>query len=87
MSKLKPSFIKRDGTATAANSSYLTDGASACLLATSERAGAIGLKPLAKIRDFVYVSQDPKDQLLLGPAYAIPRLVFCLRFFFDFNMY
>lgn len=29
----------------------------------------------AYLRDFIYVSQDPKDQLLLGPSYATPRLL------------
>ena len=43
-----------------------TDGASACLVMTEEKAKAIGLKPKAYLRDFVYVAQDPKDQLLLG---------------------
>ena len=45
---------------------YQTDGASACLLMSEEKALALGLKPKAYLRDFVYVSQDPKDQLLLG---------------------
>jgi len=75
LSKLKPSFIKPHGTVTAANSSYLTDGASACLITTLEKAKQLGLKPKAYIREFNYVSQDPKDQLLLGPAYAIPKLL------------
>ena len=43
-----------------------TDGASACLLMTEEKALALGYKPLAYLRDFIYVSQDPKDELLLG---------------------
>ncbi|XP_023235970.1 trifunctional enzyme subunit beta, mitochondrial-like [Centruroides sculpturatus] len=75
VSKLKPAFIKPHGTVTAANASFLTDGASACLLMTEEKALALGFKPKAYLRDFIYVSQDPKDQLLLGPAYATPRLL------------
>lgn len=43
-----------------------TDGASACLLMTEEKALELGYKPRAYLREFVYVSQDPKDQLLLG---------------------
>jgi hypothetical protein len=43
-----------------------TDGASACLLMTEEKALQLGFKPKAYLRDFIYVSQDPKDQLLLG---------------------
>lgn len=75
MAKLKPAFIKPYGTVTAANASYLTDGASACLIMTEEKAKALGLKPKAYLRDFMYVSQDPVDQLLLGPAYGIPKLL------------
>ncbi|OQR76128.1 trifunctional enzyme subunit beta [Tropilaelaps mercedesae] len=75
MAKLKPAFIKPHGTVTAANASFLTDGASACIIMAEERAKAMGLKPKAYLRDFIYVAQDPKDQLLLGPAYAIPILL------------
>merc|ERR1711983_516672 len=70
--KLKAAFVKPHGTITAANASYLTDGASACLLMTEEKALSLGLTPKAYFRDYTYVSQDPKDQLLLGPAYATP---------------
>lgn len=75
MAKLKPAFIKPHGTVTAANSSYLTDGASACLLMTEEKAKQMGLKPKAYLRAYTYVSQDPKDQLLLGPTYATPKVL------------
>lgn len=75
LAKLKPAFVKPYGSITAANASYLTDGASACLIMTEEKAKALGLKPKAYLRDFIYVSQDPIDQLLLGPAYGIPRLL------------
>jgi acetyl-CoA acyltransferase len=66
MAKLKPAFVKEFGTVTAANASYLTDGASACLIMTEEKAKQLGLKPKAYIRNWTYVAQDPKDQLLLG---------------------
>ena len=66
LQKLKPAFVKEHGTITAANASYLTDGASACLITTEEKAKQLGLKPKAYLRNFVYVAQDPKDQLLLG---------------------
>lgn len=52
-----------------------TDGASACLLMTEEKAKELGLKPKAYFRDFIYVSQDPVDQLLLGPTYAVPKVL------------
>merc|ERR1712211_65450 len=63
------------GTVTAANSSYLTDGASACLIMTEEKAKRLGYKPKAYFRAYTYVSQDPKDQLLLGPTYATPKVL------------
>ena len=75
VSKLKAAFIKPHGTVTAANSSYLTDGASACLITTEEKAKELGLKPKAYLRQHLYVSQDPKDQLLLGPAYVTAQLL------------
>uniref|UniRef100_A0A023F8U1 acetyl-CoA C-acyltransferase n=1 Tax=Triatoma infestans TaxID=30076 RepID=A0A023F8U1_TRIIF len=75
IAQLKPAFIKPHGTVTAANASFLTDGSSACLVMTEQKAKELGLKPKAYLRDFVYVSQDPVDQLLLGPAYATPKVL------------
>lgn len=75
LASLKPAFIKPHGTVTAASSSFLTDGASACLLMSEEKALALGLKPKAYVRQYQFVSQDPKDQLLLGPAYAVGKLL------------
>lgn len=75
LAKLKAAFIKPHGTITAANASYLTDGASACLIMTEEKAKELGLKPKAYLRNFTYVANDPKDQLLLGPAYATPKIL------------
>ncbi|ALC42611.1 Thiolase [Drosophila busckii] len=75
LSKLRPAFVKPYGTITAANASFLSDGASACIIMTEEKAKQLGLKPKAYLRDFLYVSQDPINQLLLGPAYGIPKLL------------
>lgn len=75
LGKLKPAFVKPHGTITAGNASYLTDGASACLLATEDFAKRKGYKPKAFIRESLFVAQDPKDQLLLSPAYVIPKLL------------
>jgi len=75
MAKLKPAFIKPHGTVTAANASFLTDGASACLIMTEEKALAMGYKPKAYLREFMYASQDPKHQLLLGPTYSTAALL------------
>uniref|UniRef100_A0A2I2ZG73 Hydroxyacyl-CoA dehydrogenase trifunctional multienzyme complex subunit beta n=1 Tax=Gorilla gorilla gorilla TaxID=9595 RepID=A0A2I2ZG73_GORGO len=75
MAKLKPAFIKPYGTATAANSSFLTDGASAMLIMAEEKALAMGYKPKECLKDFMYVSHDLKDQLLLRPTYATPKVL------------
>lgn len=74
LAKLKPAFVKPYGTVTAANASFLTDGASAALIMSEEKALQLGLKPKAYLRTFTYVSQDPVDQLLLGPSYAVPKV-------------
>jgi acetyl-CoA acyltransferase len=75
IAKLKPAFIKPHGTVTAASSSFLSDGASAAIVTTPERAAELGLAPKAFLRDYIWVAQDPKEELLLGPAYAIARLL------------
>jgi acetyl-CoA acyltransferase len=72
LAALKPVFDKRYGSLTAGNSSPLTDGAAAVLLASEEKAKALGLVPLARIRSYAYAALDPSDQLLQGPAYAAP---------------
>lgn len=74
LGKLKPVF-KKGGTLTAGNSSPLTDGASAVLIMAEEKARALGLTPLAAITSWSYVAVDPADQLLMGPAIAIPRVL------------
>ncbi|MEZ5332774.1 MAG: acetyl-CoA C-acyltransferase FadI [Thermoanaerobaculia bacterium] len=73
LAKLKPVFDKRYGTLTAGNSSPITDGASAVLLMSEEKARALGYTPLGYIRSFSYAALDPGSQLLQGPAYAAPR--------------
>lgn len=73
MAKLRPAFDRRYGTVTAANSSPLTDGAAAVLLMSEEAAGALGFEPLAFIRSYAVSALDPGDQLLMGPAYAVPK--------------
>ncbi len=72
---LKPVFVRPHGTVTAGNASPLTDGASAVLLMSAGQAQRKGYKPLARIVDYVYTGQRPDGELLLGPAYAIPRLL------------
>jgi acetyl-CoA acyltransferase len=70
VSKLKPAFVKPYGTHTAANSSYLTDGAAASLIMSEEKALALGYKPWAYLRDWSFRACDPWEELLLGPTYC-----------------
>ncbi|MDP9348525.1 MAG: acetyl-CoA C-acyltransferase FadI [Gemmatimonadota bacterium] len=72
LSQLKPVFDRKYGTITAGNASPLTDGASAVLLMSEEKAKALGYEPLGYIRSYAYASLAPSDQLLQGPVYAAP---------------
>ncbi|WP_267888459.1 acetyl-CoA C-acyltransferase [Nocardia yamanashiensis] len=72
LAKLPPVFAE-PGTVTAGNASPLTDGASAVLLMSEEKARALGYEPLAAFRSWSFVSVDPRDQVLIGPAISMPR--------------
>jgi acetyl-CoA acyltransferase len=69
---LKPVFDRKYGSVTAGNSSPLTDGASAVLLMSEERARTLGYTPLAFIKSYAYAALDPGEQLLMGPVLAAP---------------
>lgn len=71
LAKLKPAFAK-DGTLTGGNSSALTDGAACVVLMSEAKAAALGKKALAAFRSWAWVGVDPADQLLMGPALAMP---------------
>ena len=75
LAKLKPAFSKPFGTITAGNASALTDGASVTLVCDEHRARSLSLDPMVEIVDMEFVGVDPYDQLLIGPALAIPRLL------------
>jgi acetyl-CoA C-acetyltransferase len=84
LAKLSPAFGKQlgeDATMTAGNSTPLTDGASAVLLASDEWAAEHNLPVLAYFVDAEtgavdYVHGDRKeDGLLMAPVYAVPRLL------------
>lgn len=72
LAALTPVFDRRYGTLTAGNSSPVTDGASAVLLMSEDKARALGYTPLGFIRSFSYAAVDPGGQLLQAPAYAAP---------------
>ncbi len=73
MAKLKPVFDRRYGSVTAANSSPLTDGASAVLLMGEDTARTMGYEPLAFIRSYAVAAVDPGWQLLQAPVWAVPK--------------
>ncbi len=72
MAKLKPVFDRKYGTLTAGNSSPLTDGASALLLMSEEKAKSLGVTPLGYLRSWGYAAIDPGGWMLMGPSYATP---------------
>ena len=75
LTALKPVFDRRYGSVTAANASPLTDGASAVLVMSDEAARALGYQPLAYVRAYAVAAVDPGEQLLMGPAYAVPKVL------------
>ena len=72
LATLRHVFDRKYGTVTAANSSPLTDGASAILLMAEETAKDLGYEPLAYIRSYAFAALDPNWQLLMGPAVTTP---------------
>lgn len=68
--KLRPAFSK-DGTATAANSSTINDGAAAVILMSKDKAEELGLKPMATIRSYADAAQKPED-FTTAPSKALP---------------
>jgi acetyl-CoA C-acetyltransferase len=69
---LKP--VLPDGIHTAGSSSQISDGASAVLLMTEDRAASLGITPLARVAESVTVGVDPV-MMLLGPHAAVPLLL------------
>ncbi len=68
---LKAVFSK-DGTVTAANASTMNDGAAALVLMSKEKAEALGLKPLAKIKGYADAEQAP-EWFTTTPSLALPK--------------
>jgi acetyl-CoA acyltransferase len=73
---LPPHFDKTSGqgTVTAGNSSQLSDGASATLLMSMERAKQLGIQPKLIFRGFAIAGCEP-DEMGIGPVYAVPKLL------------
>lgn len=75
MASLRPAFDKKNGTLTAANSSFLTDGAACVLLMSEDKAKELGFTPKAEIIDYEFTGSDLNEELLLGPAYATAKIL------------
>jgi acetyl-CoA acyltransferase len=73
LGKLKPSF-KPDGKITAGNSSQISDGASAVLIMSEERAASLGLRPRARFHAFALAAEDPQI-MLTAPIPATTKVL------------
>jgi acetyl-CoA acyltransferase len=73
LANLKPAF-KEDGRVTAGNSSQITDGASAALIMSEERASSLGLTPRARFHSFALAGVDPVT-MLTGPIPATQKIL------------
>src|SRR4029077_7704688 len=76
LSALQPHFDKTSGqgTVTAGNSSQLSDGASATLLMSRERADQLGIRYKIIFRGFSVAGCEP-DEMGVGPVFAVPKLL------------
>jgi acetyl-CoA acyltransferase len=73
LAKLKPAF-KEDGVITAGNSSQISDGASAVLIMSKEKAEELGMKPRARFHAFAVTGTDPVT-MLKGPIPATKKIL------------
>ena len=73
LQKLKPVF-KPDGSVTAGNASQLSDGASATLVMSADRAKQLGIEPMGIYRGSAVAGCGP-DEMGIGPVFAVPKLL------------
>ena len=74
LQKLQPVRGTPDNIITAGNASQLSDGASACVIMTSEMAAQRGLTPLGRYLGMAVAGTEP-DEMGIGPVYAVPKLL------------
>uniref|UniRef100_UPI00286AA9B4 acetyl-CoA C-acyltransferase n=1 Tax=Sphingomonas sp. TaxID=28214 RepID=UPI00286AA9B4 len=74
LQKLQPVRGAADNIITAGNASQLSDGASACVVMTSDMAQQRGLTPLGRYLGMAVAGTEP-DEMGIGPVYAVPRLL------------
>jgi len=72
LGKLSPVFRKTDGTVTAGNSSQISDGAAAVIVASREKARSLGLEVMATIREVAFSGIEP-ERMGLGPVIATKK--------------
>ncbi len=72
LASLKPCFLPETGTVTAATSSQTSDAAAFVVLMEAEKAKALGIRPIAKLRAFAVAGCDA-TMMGLGPIYAVPK--------------
>jgi acetyl-CoA acetyltransferase family protein len=76
LAKLQPVFdtTSGQGSVTAGNSSQLSDGASATLVMSLDRAKALGIQPKLVYRGYAAAACEP-DEMGIGPVFAVPKLL------------
>jgi acetyl-CoA C-acetyltransferase/acetyl-CoA acyltransferase len=74
LGRMRPYFVKPDGTVTVGTSCGISDGACALLVTTRERARELGIEPLATIRALSWAGLDPA-RMGLGPVYASAKVL------------
>ncbi|MCM2304322.1 MAG: acetyl-CoA C-acyltransferase FadA [Elusimicrobia bacterium] len=74
LTALKPVFDPKNGTVTAGNSSAISDGASALLVMSKERARSLGLQPMAQVRAMATAGVDPSI-MGYGPVPAVKKVL------------
>ena len=72
LNRLRPIFDHRHGSVTAGNSSQVTDGAVALLVASEDACKKYDLNPLGRLIDYAYSGCQP-ERMGLGPAYALAK--------------
>lgn len=74
LTAMRPAFKKEGGTVTAGNASGINDGAGAVVLASGERVGTLGLKPLARLVGYAHAGVEPA-YMGIGPVPATRKVL------------
>ncbi len=75
LTKLRPAFDRKHGSVTAANSTPLSDGASALLLMKESTAKALGYTPLGYIKNYAFTANTVDKDLLMGPTLSSAKVL------------